>query len=114
MKNAKGLFNSQGVKAVLAERFLADSEGAVQQLALECLLQWKDPFLVPYAERFERLIQLKTVREEVAVWALDSVEAEHREGLLPLLIKLLMPKMMARGGKVREAGEAGDGRVGGV
>ena len=112
MKNPKGLFNSQGVKAVLAERFLGDSEGAVQQLALECLLQWKDPSLLPYAERLERLIQLKTVREEVAVWSLDSVEAEHREGLLPLLIKLLMPKMMARGGKVREAGEAGDVRVG--
>lgn len=64
---------------------------------LDCLLNWKDDFLVPYDHHLKNLVNPKTLREEVVTWSLSSessfVEGQHRTYLVPLVIRLLMPKV---------------------
>eukprot|EP00897_Mesotaenium_endlicherianum_P002352 jgi/Mesen1/2144/ME000152S01235 len=111
MKNARAFFQGPLLKSVIANRFLQDSDPAIQQLALECVLLWRDPFLAPYAEHLQRLIAYKSIREELATWSLSAeggqVEAAHRAGLVPVLLRILLPKIMKRSGKL--AGKAAAG-----
>lgn len=64
---------------------------------LDCLLNWKDEFLVPYAQNLRNLVSPKTLRDELTRWSLsrDShfVSEQHRDSLVPLVIRLLVPKV---------------------
>ncbi len=90
-------------------RFLMDSDPAIQKLSLECLLNWRDGYLTLYVEHLENLISHSTLREELVTWNVSrdshQVQAEHREGLLAVVLSILYPKIMKRStkasGKVR-------------
>lgn len=90
-------------------RFLMDSDPAIQKLSLECLLNWRDGYLTLYVEHLENLISHSTLREELVTWNVSTdshqVQAEHREGLLAVVLSILYPKIMKRStkasGKVR-------------
>jgi hypothetical protein len=86
-----------------------DSDPAIQKLSLECLLNWRDGYLTLYVEHLENLISHSTLREELVTWNVSTdshqVQAEHREGLLAVVLSILYPKIMKRStkasGKVR-------------
>jgi U3 small nucleolar RNA-associated protein 20 len=109
MRNARSLFKGSIVKETLLNRFLMDSDPAIQKLSLECLLNWRDGYLTLYVEHLENLISHSTLREELVTWNVSrdshQVQAEHREGLLAVVLSILYPKIMKRStkasGKVR-------------
>ncbi|KAK7331456.1 hypothetical protein VNO77_25681 [Canavalia gladiata] len=97
MKNPKSFYCSQFLKEVLQNRFLEENDPEIQMSVLDCLLIWKDDYFLPYAEHLRNLISTKNLREELTTWSLsresEIIEECHRAYLVPLVIRLLMPKI---------------------
>ncbi|CAN1193912.1 U3 small nucleolar RNA-associated protein 20 [Linum perenne] len=97
MKNSKALYKSQLVKDILRIRLMDDIDADVQMDVLDCLLTWKDEFLVSYQDHLRNLISPKGFREELTTWSISRescpIEEVHRSNIVPLIIVLLMPKV---------------------
>lgn len=77
---------------------------------------FKIKFLNPYAEVLGKLCDNKTLREVMTNFPIykgaeDGVNAEHRPGFLPLLIRVLFPKMRKRTGRLGGRGAPGSARA---
>lgn len=76
---------------------LDENDPEVQLKVLDCLLNWKDEFLLPYDQHLRNLINPKTLRDELTRWSLSReshlVSEEHREFLVPIVIRILVPKV---------------------
>ena len=97
--NPKVLYRSNEVRDVLLD-LLANGSSEIQRLALKAIFTWKDPWVRPYEERLLRLLDDKTFRDELAVvfhadQEQSSIEASHRAGLLPILLRLLFGQMIS-------------------
>jgi len=124
LKGARGLYKSDTVSCAVAAQLL-DIDTTVQTSALRCLAAFKLPFLMPYSDRLLKLADNKTLRAELAAFPLspdskavlrDGEEGaalleEHRQGLVPLLIRLLYPKMRKRNGRLGGKGAPGSARA---
>lgn len=79
------------------DRLLEDNDPDIQMKVLECILTWKDEFLLPYEKNLRNLIDSKSLREELTTWSLsmDSnlIEYGHRAYIVPLVIRILVPKV---------------------
>ncbi|XP_027334628.1 small subunit processome component 20 homolog isoform X2 [Abrus precatorius] len=97
MKNPKSFYCGQFLKDVLQNRLLEDNDPEIQMRVLDCLLIWKDDYFLPYTEHLRYLISSKNLREELTTWSLsresEIIEECHRAYLVPLVIRLLMPKV---------------------
>ncbi|KAJ1406609.1 Down-regulated-in-metastasis protein [Sesbania bispinosa] len=97
MKNPKSFYRSQFLKEVLENRLLEEDDPEIQMRVLDCLLIWKDDYILPYTEHLRNLINYKNLREELTTWSLsresEIIEDCHRAYLVPLVIRLLMPKV---------------------
>ncbi|XP_068744813.1 small subunit processome component 20 homolog [Montipora capricornis] len=95
-KGPKSLFKEPELRQ-LYMRFLTQKESEVQKLAVKCLMTYKFNYLQPYKENVERLLEDENFREELAHFSVDEergiVDSNHREGLMPILIRLLYGKM---------------------
>lgn len=78
-------------------RLLEENDAEIQMRVLDCLLIWKDDYILPYTEHLRNLIISKNLREELTTWSLsresEMIEELHRVDLVPLVIRLLMPKV---------------------
>jgi U3 small nucleolar RNA-associated protein 20 len=124
LKGARGLYKSDTVSCAVAAQLL-DMDTTVQTSALHCLAAFKLPFLMPYSDRLLKLADNKTLRAELAAFPLspdskavlrDGEEGaalleEHRQGLVPLLTRLLYPKMRKRNGRLGGKGAPGSARA---
>eukprot|EP00850_Spirogloea_muscicola_P013633 SM000093S24444 [mRNA] locus=s93:494111:510484:+ [translate_table: standard] len=103
MKNARAFFCGPQVKGLLLIRHLPDGNPIIQQLALECLVLWRDDFIVPYVEHLRNLISTKSLKEELVTWRVDreggSVPDKHRRALVEVVIQILFPKLIKRSSK---------------
>eukprot|EP00850_Spirogloea_muscicola_P011766 SM000074S21676 [mRNA] locus=s74:346390:362774:- [translate_table: standard] len=103
MKNARAFFCGPQVKGLLLSRHLPDGNLVVQQLALECLVLWRDDYIVPYVEHLRNLISIKSLKEELVTWRIDregaSVPDKHRRALVEVVIQILFPKLINRSSK---------------
>ncbi|KAH9620789.1 hypothetical protein KSS87_018169 [Heliosperma pusillum] len=97
MKNSRSFYRSLFLKEVLVNRLLDDNDADVQTKVLDCLLNWKDGSLLAYEKQLKNLANSKFLREELATWSLSKesklIEEEHRAELIPLVTRLLMPKV---------------------
>ncbi|KAF7849855.1 hypothetical protein BT93_L0220 [Corymbia citriodora subsp. variegata] len=97
MRNPKSFYWSQFLKEVLQNRLLDDNDPEIQMKVLECILTWKDEFLLPYEQNLRNLIDSKSLREELTTWSLsiDSnlIDYGHRAYIVPLVIRILVPKV---------------------
>ena len=78
-------------------RLLDDNDAEIQMQVLDCLLFWRDDFLLPYGQHLKNLISSKNLREELTTWSLSResnlVEKQHRTYLVPVVVRLLVPKV---------------------
>ncbi|KAF8392350.1 hypothetical protein HHK36_022692 [Tetracentron sinense] len=97
MRNPKSLYRSQTLKEVLQNRLLDENDADIQMKVLDCLLNWKDDFLIPYEKHLKNLTTSKNLREELATWTLSKeshlIQEQHRMHIVPLVIRLLTPKV---------------------
>ncbi|KAL0018407.1 hypothetical protein WJX79_009395 [Trebouxia sp. C0005] len=114
IKGAKGVFRSEELKQCVV-RQLQDTDSGVQQAALRCLQVFKVEFVSPYGEQLQRLAADQTLREAMTGFALgpgpeSGIAPQHRAGLIPLLVRLLYPKMRKRSGRLGGKGAPGSAR----
>ncbi|PSS35668.1 Small subunit processome component like [Actinidia chinensis var. chinensis] len=97
MRNPKSFYRAQILKEVLQYRLLDENDAEIQTTVLDCLLNWKDDFLLPYDLHLKNLISSKSLREELTTWSLSKesnlIEERHRSDLVPLVIRILVPKV---------------------
>ena len=83
---------------------------AVQKVALEVLVAFKLKFLLPYKENLLRLLEEKDFKQELLAFPLGqedtSIAEEHRQELMPVILRLLYGRMRAK-----KAGKKGGGRA---
>ncbi|KAJ2805625.1 U3 snoRNP protein, partial [Coemansia furcata] len=101
-RNPSALHRSETLYA-LFRRLLARGDTAVQRQALDCVLAWREPDLLPYADNLRNLVDDKRFRDELKTFNLavdgESINSVHRERLLPVAFRLLHGQMVARNGK---------------
>ncbi|PKI51064.1 hypothetical protein CRG98_028536, partial [Punica granatum] len=97
VRNPKSFYRSQFLKDVLQIRLLDENDAEIQMKVLDCLLLWKDDFLLPYEQNLKNLICSKNLREELTTWSLSCesslIEAGHRAYIVPLAVRILAPKV---------------------
>ncbi|XP_047962279.1 small subunit processome component 20 homolog [Salvia hispanica] len=98
MHNPRSLYQGRFLRDVLMHRLLDQNDADIQTKVLDCLLNWKDDFLLAYSENLKNLINLKNMRDVLARWSLsrisvDSVDERHRAYLVPIVVRILIPKV---------------------
>jgi len=82
----------------------------IQRAALNCLFAYKYKYLLPYKESLYNLINEKNFKNELARFKLDResnmIEEEHRENLIPIIMRIIYAKMITKTG-MRTGGKAG-------
>ncbi|UZJ56350.1 hypothetical protein CBS101457_005670 [Exobasidium rhododendri] len=109
--NPKALFRSQDLHAYLYE-LCSQGDNKVQGLALDVVLQWKDPAQVTYSAMLKKLVDQSNFREELTSLKLDAegdtIQKSHRERLLPLLLRLFFGIMVSKRGRASQgSGQSG-------
>ncbi|KAF7137402.1 hypothetical protein RHSIM_Rhsim07G0171200 [Rhododendron simsii] len=76
---------------------LDENDAEIWMTVLDCLVNLKDDFLVPYDQHVKYLISSRSLREELTTWSLSKesnfIEESHRTDLVPLVIRILIPKV---------------------
>ncbi|KAL3835007.1 hypothetical protein ACJIZ3_009743 [Penstemon smallii] len=98
LPNPKAFYQSQFFKDVLQYRLLDENDADLQMKVLDCLLNWRDDFLLPYSENLKNLINARCLREELTRWSLSSksmnpIDVQHRSYVVPIVIRILIPKV---------------------
>ncbi|KAJ2690698.1 U3 snoRNP protein [Coemansia spiralis] len=101
-RNPGALYKSETLYS-LFQRLLSRGDTSVQRQALDCVLAWREPDLVPYADNLRNLVDDKRFRDELKTFNLavdgESINSVHRDRLLPVAFRLLHGQMVARLGK---------------
>uniref|UniRef100_A0A3Q3F398 UTP20 small subunit processome component n=1 Tax=Kryptolebias marmoratus TaxID=37003 RepID=A0A3Q3F398_KRYMA len=84
----------------LYHQLLSHQDQQIQQVALECVLAYKDPNIAPY-ENLERLLDDKHFKEEIVRFNISEetgvVDPSHRSQLIPLLM-ILFGRLRSKSG----------------
>ncbi|XP_077566014.1 small subunit processome component 20 homolog [Stigmatopora nigra] len=85
----------------LYNQLLCHHDPLIQQVALKCILTYKDSYITPYKENLEKLLDDKHFKEEIVNFNISEetgvVDASHREKLIPLLMRILYGRMRSKG-----------------
>ncbi|PHH64524.1 hypothetical protein CDD81_4303 [Ophiocordyceps australis] len=97
--NPRVLYQSEQVYEALLQ-LMQNGDAEVQKLALKALLAWKQDEVKPYQENLENLLDDARFKNELAVFMQDAnaIKAEHRSGLMPILLRLLYGRTISRRG----------------
>ncbi|XP_040885804.1 small subunit processome component 20 homolog [Toxotes jaculatrix] len=92
----------EGSLSELYNQLLCHQDQQIQRVALECVLTYKDPNIVPYRENLERLLEDKHFKEEIVHFNISEetgvVDASHRSRLIPLLMRILFGRLRSKAG----------------
>lgn len=108
--NPKKLSQTKKLEDMYNE-FLTHPAPSVQRRALNCIMAYNYPYLVPYSEFLYKLIDDKSFKNAITLFSLDgseqSVAEEHRKDMMPYLMRILFGKMHSKAG----TGTAGKGKI---
>ncbi|EFJ49017.1 hypothetical protein VOLCADRAFT_104545 [Volvox carteri f. nagariensis] len=116
LRGVRGLYRSEELQRAVSSHLL-ESDSGIQVAALRCLRPFRFRWLPPeMADRLDRLADDATLREELAIFPVapgadGGVGEEARPGLIPLLIRILFPKMRKRSGRLGGRGAPGSARA---
>ncbi|KAM4615221.1 small subunit processome component 20 homolog [Polymixia lowei] len=86
----------------LYNQLLCHQDQQIQRAALECLLTYKDPNILPYKDNLERLLDDKHFKDEIVHFNISEertvVDASHRAKLIPLLMRILFGRLRSKAG----------------
>lgn len=81
--------------------FLSNPDSKLANLALSCVLRFKLPYLTPYAEHVQPMLQKEGLREALTKFDLseesDMVDISHRLDLIPIVTRILFGRFLSRG-----------------
>ncbi|XP_028278623.1 small subunit processome component 20 homolog [Parambassis ranga] len=86
----------------LYNQLLCHQDQRIQRVALQCVLTYKDPDIVPYKENLERLLDDKHFKDEIVHFNISKetgvVDPSHRGRLIPLLMRILFGRLRTKPG----------------
>ncbi|KAM8974068.1 small subunit processome component 20 homolog isoform 2-T2 [Pelodytes ibericus] len=96
----------------LYTQLLCHQDENVQKVALDCVLSYKHPHLLPYKENLQRLLEDKSFKDEIVHFSISEensiVKSFHRPDLMPILMRILYGRMRSKtGSKTQGKSSAG-------
>ncbi|XP_030621601.1 small subunit processome component 20 homolog [Chanos chanos] len=86
----------------LYTQLLCHKDYQIQKVALDCLMTYKDPHILPYKENLERLLDDKHFKDEIVHFNISEdgavVMDSHRPKLIPVLMRILYGRMRTKTG----------------
>ncbi|KFA70407.1 hypothetical protein S40285_00665 [Stachybotrys chlorohalonatus IBT 40285] len=97
--NPRVLYQHEVVYDVLLQ-LLENGDGEIQKLALKAILSWKQDGVKPYQENLEYLLDESRFKNELTVFLQGEnlIKHEHRSELMPILLRLLFGRTIAKKG----------------
>ena len=96
--NPRVLYRHEAVYQALLI-LLGNGDAELQKHALKAILAWKQEGVKPYQENLEYLLDEARFRNELTVFLQgDVVKSEHRSELVPVLLRLLYGRAIAKKG----------------
>ncbi|KAL3285278.1 hypothetical protein HHI36_019388 [Cryptolaemus montrouzieri] len=99
IKSPKSMYREPELYSLYFE-LLQHKSSEIQKIALDCLLTYKQKFLVPYKENLYNLIDDKNFKNELATFNVDregsTVLEEYRDDLMPVVLRIVYSKMNAK------------------
>ncbi|KAM4676012.1 small subunit processome component 20 homolog [Discoglossus pictus] len=96
----------------LYTQLLCHQDQNVQKVALDCVLSYKHPHLLPYKENLQRLLEDKNFKDELVHFSISEensiVKSFHRPDLMPVLMRILYGRMRSKTGS-KTQGKSGAG-----
>ena len=89
------------------QSLLSHQEAFVAKLALECVVKFKLPHVTPYSDQLRRFLKKGELREAMLNFNIrkdaEIIHVDHREGLLPLVCRILFGRISSRASEGRSA-----------
>ncbi|KAF2807630.1 U3 snoRNP protein Utp20 [Mytilinidion resinicola] len=100
--NPKVLYKSTEVYSTLLS-LLENGDVEIQKSALKAILTWKNAAVNRYEENLFNLLDEARFREQISVFLdigddEDNIQEDHREALLPIILRLLYGRVVSRSG----------------
>ena len=97
--NPKVLYRSLDVFNSL-RNLLTNGDVEIQKSALKAIFCWNLPSLQPYRENLTNLLDDERFREEISTFLHDddAIQSGHRPDLIPIVLRILYGKMIAKAG----------------
>ena len=100
--NPRVLFRSSEVYNALLG-LLTNGDVEIQKSALKAIFTWKSNSIQPYQENLMNILDDARFREEISVFLQadseeSTIQSTHRQELMPVLLRLLYGKIIARSG----------------
>ncbi|ESO91748.1 hypothetical protein LOTGIDRAFT_233343 [Lottia gigantea] len=84
-------------------KLLQNHDPEIQKEAFNCIATFQFPYVNPYRENLQNIINNAMFKEELLKFGLDEdtsiIKPEHRENLIPLLLRILFGKMLSKAKK---------------
>ncbi|OON20446.1 HEAT repeat protein, partial [Opisthorchis viverrini] len=92
--NLKSICQEVEFRTALYE-LLTNKRPTIQSAAFKCLLAYKNPALNAYRDQLERIIEMKTFREEIRTFKLDTAvqNTAHRAHVAPIFLRILYGRL---------------------
>lgn len=114
--NVRSLYREPEILNIYKD-LLSSKNSEIQKAALACLYSYKYNYLLPYKVQLDNIVDEKSLKNELVRFQIsvkdenedeknEIVQKEHREELMPLLMRILYAKMTQRVG-MRTGGKAG-------
>ncbi|XP_048356593.1 small subunit processome component 20 homolog isoform X1 [Sphaerodactylus townsendi] len=99
----------------LYTQLLSHQDQNVQKIALDCIMTYKHPHLLPYRENLQRLLEDKSFKEEIVHFSISEentiIKTEHRPELVPVLMRILYGRMRNKTGNKTQGKSAAATRM---
>ncbi|CAG8442214.1 6253_t:CDS:10 [Scutellospora calospora] len=113
-KNPRSVYKSAELQDIYL-RLLMKGDIKIQSLALECMFTWKFKGVTPYENNLRNLVDEAKFRDELSTFSFNlengSIEFEHRAEVMPIIIRILYGRVIARRGKASSKTGMGARRI---
>ncbi|KAL1774813.1 small subunit processome component 20-like [Sigmodon hispidus] len=96
-------------------QLLLHQDQNVQKIALDCIMTYKHPHILPYRENLQRLLNDRSFKEEIVHFRISEenavVKTAHRADLLPVLMRILYGRMKNKTGSKTQGKSASGTRM---
>jgi U3 small nucleolar RNA-associated protein 20 len=110
--NTRSLYREPEIHRIYLD-LLSSKNSEIQKAALACLYTYKYKYILPYKEHLDNIVDEKNLKNELSRFQISVGEAnetilleEHRQDLMPIIMRILHAKMVQRVG-MRTGGKSG-------
>ncbi|XP_075229923.1 small subunit processome component 20 homolog [Lycorma delicatula] len=101
LRDPKSMYQETELRNIYYE-LLTHKNPEVQKSSLDCIMAYKYKHVLPYRDHLYGLIDDKSFKDEITLFRIDTesdmVRPEHRQDLMPIVMRILYSKMLNKSG----------------